>query len=396
MVGLAWDDRRIRLVVIAVAWLAAAVNLVRGFRFALAAPDRGQGDLHVYLEATRWLRAGSPLYDYATSTGLGFTYPPFAALVLAPWGFLSDPVAELLWTVGILAGVVCLGIVVGLRARPDWSPPVRWTVAGIVVAVSTQTVFVQANLATGQISLLLVCLSLVDCSRVFRSPRWGALSGFAAAIKLTPSLIVLLHLIADRRRARWSLGAAVVSTLAAAVVLPRESLTYWTSALWQTSRVGEVDYLGNLTWVGVVVRAGWDGTTGRVLGLVLGAATALAALWNGRRHWSENPVAAVAIVGCASVVAAPISWPHHAVWLVVWAFCLIVSRSVWLRTLGTGLLLLSLFWTPVAAVAAQWGAAAILSAVPVLAMSVAAALRIPSPRPTSVSVESLTGGAALG
>ena len=102
------------------------------------------------------------------------------------------------------------------------------------------------------------------------------------------------------------------------------------------------------------------------------------------------------IVGCASVVAAPISWPHHAVWLVVWAFCLIVSRSVWLRALGTGLLLLSLFWTPAAAVAAQWGAAAILSAVTVLAMSVAAALRIPSPRPTSVSGESLTGGAALG
>ena len=223
---------------------------------------------------------------------------------------------------------------------------------------------------------MLACLSLVDCSRLFRSHRWGALSGVAAAIKLTPSLFLLLHVLVDRRRARWSVATAAAVTVAAAAILPRESLTYWTSALWQTSRVGEVEYLGNLTWVGVIARIGLDGT-GRLMGLGLGVLTALVALWNGRRHWRSNPVGAAAIVGCASVVAAPISWPHHAVWLIVWGTCLLLSRSVALRLAGAAVLLLSLAWTPLAAIATQFGGDSVLSMVPVLAMTAAAVVRMP-------------------
>ena len=153
-------------------------------------------------------------------------------------------------------------------------------------------------------------------------------------------------------------------------------MTYGIIGLWHTSRVGEDESLGNLTWVGVIARSGLDGT-GRLMGLGLGVLTALVALWNGRRHWRSNPVGAAAIVGCASVVAAPISWPHHAVWLIVWGTCLLLSRSVALRLAGAAVLLLSLAWTPLAAIATQFGGDSVLSMVPVLAMTAAAVVRMP-------------------
>jgi alpha-1,2-mannosyltransferase len=357
-------------------WALAALNLVRGARFALAAGDRGLGDFGVYLAATRWMRAGKPLYEYATDLGLGFTYPPFAALVLAPWGMLPNRTAEVLWTLLTLAATVVIGLVIGHRIRPEWSPVVRWGAAGLAVAILTQTVLVQANLATGQISLLLVAMSLVDTGRVFRSRRWGALSGLASAIKLTPSVFLVFHLIVDRKRAAWSIGTAVAATLLGAALLPRESWTYWTSALWQTGRVGQTDVAGNVTWVGVVARAGLDSPGGRLLGLLLGAATAVVALWNARRHWHASPVTAAAIVGCASVVAAPVSWPHHAVWLAVWGACLLLSTSRLLQVVGLVSGLLWLVWVPVAEWFAGQGWTSVLSAVPVLLMTAAATIRV--------------------
>ena len=376
-IGGLWLRTGFRNAILVAVWLAAAINLVRGYRFALGRPGMGLGDFHVYLEATRWWRGGKPLYEYATDLGLGFTYPPFAALVLAPWGFLSDGAADVLWTLTTLVSTAAFGVVLGQRTRPEWPRAVRWAVSGALVAVLSQTVLVHANLATGNISLILALLSLVECSRLFRSHRWGALSGIATAIKLTPGLFLVLHLLVDRKRAVWSIGAAIVATALAAVVLPSESWTYWTRALWQTGRVGEVDYLGNFTWTGVVARAGVEGGAGRLVGLAIGAVTAVAALWNARRHWEDNPVAAAAIVGCASVVAAPISWPHHAVWLLAWASCCLLSTSWLLRTVGALILLLLLVWVPLGSALGVGAGGSALAAVPVLAMSLAAVLRVP-------------------
>ena len=45
-------------------------------------------DLMIYRDAMRWWAGGHPLYDYtqpnATQGQLGYTYPPFAAVVMRP------------------------------------------------------------------------------------------------------------------------------------------------------------------------------------------------------------------------------------------------------------------------------------------------------------------------
>lgn len=55
-------------------------------------------DLQVYWGATRWAEHGLPLYDFHAGNGDPFTYPPFAALVMAPLGRLPFGVVGVVWT----------------------------------------------------------------------------------------------------------------------------------------------------------------------------------------------------------------------------------------------------------------------------------------------------------
>jgi hypothetical protein len=82
-------------------------------------------DFHIYFEAVSgWTRSTS-IYDYAeVHTHLGFTYPPFAAVVLWPLTHLDVGVAEHVWMMASLAASAAFLVIAGraLPSPPQW----RW------------------------------------------------------------------------------------------------------------------------------------------------------------------------------------------------------------------------------------------------------------------------------
>lgn len=354
-----------------ITWALVAVQCVRRWRFVFS-PSPTMGDFQVYLDGVHWLWAGHPLYDFRTTNDLGFTYPPFAALFFSPLAAMPDHVAQRVWTSINLVAVCALAMAIAQVWLRHRTPTVRWVAGGLIAVVFMESVIVQANLLFGQVSMFLALLSALETGRVLRSRRWGALTGFAAAIKLTPGLFGLLHLVADRRRFWWSFGCGAGATLLAAAILPRDSLVYWTNALWNTTSIGDVGAEGNVTWMGLATRLGLQGTPRSVVVLVLSVATVGVALWNGRRHFTIAPMAAAAIVGCASALVVPISWPHHTIWIVVWAAGAILTSRRWLQALGAGVLGLTVAWVPLAGLATRSG----LGQVPYAALTLIVATAI--------------------
>lgn len=94
-----WDDKR-RLVVAVVAIGVAALVWV----FALLSNDGVLVDLDIYSAYSRRI-AEDELYRYLPGYHLPFTYPPFAALIFAPFSLL--PVVAQIWTMTMVS-VVCL------------------------------------------------------------------------------------------------------------------------------------------------------------------------------------------------------------------------------------------------------------------------------------------------
>src|SRR3954468_17075716 len=99
-------------------------------------------DMKIYLGALSSWVDGEGLYRYAAPvSGLGFTYPPFAALVMLPIAFLTAPVAG--W-INLLGSVVALALVLAallapIAGRYGWSR--RYAVAvALPVALCTEPV----------------------------------------------------------------------------------------------------------------------------------------------------------------------------------------------------------------------------------------------------------------
>lgn len=106
---------------------------------------------------------------------------------------------------------------------------------------------------------------------------------------------------------------ALAATGFAAVVAPDASRFYWTDAMWDTTRVGRLDYVSNQSLQGVLARLGetdravWAVTVLLTLGVWAVRARRAAAA----RDWT----AAFALTGLTACLVSPITWVHHLVWL---------------------------------------------------------------------------------
>jgi alpha-1,2-mannosyltransferase len=313
------------------------------------------GDLDIYRGAVRTALAGQDLYAYTyvhpTIHGLGFTYPPFAALVLVPFALLDSVPAKVIWTaltfVVTVAAIFLLvrasgrGVVAGSTAR---SPRVAW-VAGLSIPVMLSYPFLH-NLVVGQVSLFVIALALFDH---LLPRRWqGSLVGIAAAIKLTPLVFLPYYLITKQwRQAAVCTGAFLAATALAWLVLPGASLAYWTDKLWQTGRVGRTDSTVNKSLLGLLSRQLPDGVPTTLVWLAVAAAVAVLAYWQASRHLAAgSPLAAALAVGALSVAVSPISWPHHQLWLVFAAcwYLLLGGRTATLLGVGLFVIFLGYPW----------------------------------------------------
>ncbi|GAA4467894.1 hypothetical protein GCM10023170_081000 [Phytohabitans houttuyneae] len=303
-------------------------------------------DLHIYYGAAEHVGAGRPLYEYVAANGGPFTYPPFAMVLLRPLTVLPEGALQVLWLALSVAAVAA--IAASVRGAFGGG---RVAVAAVACAVLVSAP-AQSNLRFGQMSFFVVLLALVDAVGL-TPPRWrGLLVGVAAAIKLTPLLFVVYFLLAGRPRdAARAVAAFAACALVGAAVLPADSWAYWTGTVLQTSRVGNLAWMGNQSLHGMLLRAGVDPGTLPVIWATLVAVIAGTALWRARtlargftvppagdRDRPAEPVRAAVLVGCATVVASPVSWPHHQVWTVLAAMLLVATHGVTQRVAGGVLL----------------------------------------------------------
>jgi alpha-1,2-mannosyltransferase len=304
--------RRIALWAVVVA-VAAALVLPR-----LGRPPWDFFDLKVYRGAVQWWMGGESLYTFARGhTGYGFTYPPFAGLVLAPLALGRWQVQAGLLTAASLAVVVVTTtrFFAPVARRAGWRPVVAVSLA---VAVTLMMSPVKETLAFGQINLLLVALVLADVVALRRGWRWaGAGTGLAAAIKLTPAIFVLYFLLTRRwRAAAVAILTFLAVTAAASAVAPHASLQFWTETLWDTARIGHVDKTSNQSLLGMLARIAGP-TPPQLLWLVLAAATLAFGMWRARRAFLHgDELVGLTLTGLTAALVSPISWTHHLYWLV--------------------------------------------------------------------------------
>ncbi|PKV85690.1 glycosyltransferase 87 family protein [Streptomyces sp. TLI_146] len=306
--------------------LAAAACLLSFAVFWVAQRAAGVSmiDLMVYRAEGGTVRAGADLYEMrATRARLPTTYPPFAALLFTPLTLLGVPEMRTLATMANLALLVALAHL-SLRLAGRERPGAALWVAALAVWCEP----VWTTLRYGQINLLLAVAVLWDLTRRAGHRGAGAGIGLAAAVKLTPALFALFLLLTGLVRARgaganpWLRQAATAlavfagATLATAVALPADSRRFWTSTVFETSRVGHAEDTANQSLRGVLARLLHTGAPGAwwtaaaALTAVLGLYAAVRAELRGER--------ARAVLCCAAtaLLVSPVSWSHHWVWCV--------------------------------------------------------------------------------
>ncbi|MGD7707233.1 glycosyltransferase 87 family protein [Microlunatus sp. Y2014] len=288
-------------------------------------------DLAVYRLAGEYLLTGRDFY--ALPGDLPFIYPPIAALLAIPLTLVPEPVVQLLW---LLMDVVVLLIILhrlGLRGAP---------LTGVATAAILFVQPITFTVSLGQVGLLLCALVLVDVIRVGRSRVDGWLVGLASAIKLTPAInVVHLWLIGRRREAVVAVITFVVLGVVGLAVLPQRAITFWGGLVGGDTGLGDsIVYFDNQSIVGAWARIlGPDAAT---IGLVPAAAAAVLGLVAGAM-WAKRgePVLALCLVAFGGLIASPVSWSHHYVWILPLAVVLVLRPDLPrpLRGLGWTLVL---------------------------------------------------------
>ncbi len=314
-------------------------------------------DLEVYLRAGRVLLAGGDIYHLPDS--LPFLYPPFAAILAVPLTVLPHGLVQAGWAVAVALTVVALLRRLGLTG---WRLSLVATAAIRVLEPVNQTV------AFGQLGAFLVGLVMLDlvpgprtvpgphrgtaeAGRLHGGPRrppgrwsgrWlpeGLLVGLATAIKLTPGLF-FVYLLAVRRfrAAAVAIGTMVAASLLALVLAPRTSVVFWLRLAHGDSGLGHsIIYLLNQSVIGASTRILGYNAVGNGVGLVIAAGAALIGVIAAVRwHRSGDEAMAVLVCGLATLLASPVSWSHHFVWIAPLGLLLALRSGwpTWYRVLG--------------------------------------------------------------
>ncbi|MFI5927285.1 glycosyltransferase 87 family protein [Micromonospora sp. NPDC051543] len=280
-------------------------------------------DLKIYMSAMDWWTAGHPLYDYVqpdrVQGELYFTYPPFSALLLWPFGLLRLGVTVTIFTGLTVAAVVLTTrwLVMPVIVRHGLPRTFTLTAAVLLVLAAEIT---RETITLGQINMLLVVLILADLLfAVPQARRWAGVGiGLATALKLFPGIFIV-YLLATRR---WRAAAvasvtAAAATLLAAAVAPGDSWRFWTQELWDTDRVGRTDYVGNQSVFGLLSRFTAPEKPDRLLWLVIVAAVAGYGLWRAARAArAGDPLTGLTLTGLVGALISPITWTHHIYWFV--------------------------------------------------------------------------------
>ena len=327
-------------VVAALGWLALLVPA-----YWSLVDDRGEWlfklDSFVYYEAVRQWLDGGDLYSWYANPGQHlwpFTYTPLAAWVISPLTWMSYQQATVLLIVAtpLCAAVTAYAVLRRLAVAPRMARGLApWLALIGVIALEP----FPKTMEYAQVNAILMALVAVDLFLVPECSRWrGALSGLAAAIKLTPAVAILVLLARREWRAAATMaGSAVGLTLLAALAAPAESWEFFTSAMWDPGRAGFADYSGNQNLKGAIARglpeAAWN-LTWAVCSLLAVVVAWLLCRRLDRLRGAGGTVGGpgqdddlilslqISVVMVLGLLISPISWSHH------WVWCLPVLMSV--------------------------------------------------------------------
>ena len=273
---------------------------------------------------------------YAPREGLPFTYPPFAALLFVPLALAPQAVALGLVVLGSALGLVVVlrralegaregsMTFLGHRLAPTWKVLGVLAVAAVVCEPMWQT------FSFGQVNLLLAGLLAADLLRRGDRPWRGVWLGVAAGIKLTP-IFLLAWLVLSRqwRAAGVALGAMLATIGLGFLVLPSDSRAFWTEVLPETGRIGAPSYVANQSVKGVLARFLGDEAPALdpawfVISVVVGVVLVLAAA---RLSAVGDRSAGLWVASIGMLLASPVSWSHHWVWMVPLALAVLCSAA---------------------------------------------------------------------
>ena len=276
-----------------------------------------QIDLSTYLLGGQHAWANNLFSVTLPKDGLGFTYPPFSALLFAPGAHAPLAVAEVAFSLLNLAAVFAL-IAVCLRAvsnQLDKRTIVWWALMLLIPVVLLDPV--RQTFLLGQVNILLALMVVADLTLDLPLPR-GVLIGLAAAIKVTPIIFIPYLLLTRQGRA----GLRAMLTFCAAALLAAAfnfstSWDYWTHYIHDPQRAGMLSWIGNQGVLGALERmVGHTVTTPVTFVIVLSvAAVGLAVAAAAYRR--SSPLLGLLVVAATESLASPVSWSHHFIWVVL-------------------------------------------------------------------------------
>jgi alpha-1,2-mannosyltransferase len=281
-------------------------------------------DLGVYLRLGGKYVFTPHLYSFVLpNTSLPFTYPPFAALLFAPWqrAFSSVPSVQTVWTMGNVVALVGVLVLSVRLVKPSLDRMATWRLA---LALSLPALLLNPVLITigfGQVNLFVTFLVMWDLLSERRIGKrqlpLGVATGLAAAVKLTPLLFVPYLVLTRRwRGAVTAMVTFVGCELLTFAVSPSSSKAYWTKAIFKPGRAGDLTIVDNQNLWGVLDRFTHgvlpDGLMLPLLVLTAAAGLLLAA----QAHRRSSPLLGVLICAATCLLVSPISWVHHLVWVV--------------------------------------------------------------------------------
>jgi alpha-1,2-mannosyltransferase len=306
--------------------ISFAAALSCGLYFALRTYEV---DLGVYLRLGGRYIFTPNLYSLGLGhTGLLFTYPPFAALLFAPWQrvFTTVDAVQIGWTMCNLVALVAL-LVLSLRlVRPEWKRTSRWRLALVLMLPALLLNPVLLTVGFGQVNLvvtLLVLWDLLGSRRIgpFRVPM-GVATGLAAAVKLTPIIFVPYLLLTRRFRAAITcLTTFMACGLVTFAISPASSRVYWTKALFDPARTATsvltpgLGFISNQSLSGVAARLHHGDVSQLALMPVL-LVVAGGGLWLASVAHRHSPMLGVLVCASTSLLVSPVTWSHHMVWIV--------------------------------------------------------------------------------
>ena len=279
-------------------------------------------DLDVYRRTGELVLAGGDFYN--VEAWLPWIYPPFPALLAVPFAVVPPAVAQMLW---LALNVACLMAMLYRLGLTGWQ--LSLSTAAIVWLVEP----VRETLGFGQVAIFLVTAAVLDSMpgpTVFRRrllPE-GWLTGVATAVKLTPAVVAVYNFFAGKRRAGIiSFLSFLACTLIGLVVLWGPSITYWGRLLSGDSGLNTgIVFKTNQSVLGVWTRLMGEASRG---GLVLAALVAVLGVTAAvLMHRAGEVPLALCLAGLTSLLASPISWSHHYVWIVPFGIELLRNRRL--------------------------------------------------------------------